>query len=58
MTHATESHKAWLYLVKRHAVFTDRNAKLEDEKTGFPKVSSLLDSLSGCAVGKALEDEI
>ena len=54
-TRVTESHKAWVYQPKRHAEFTDRNAGLEDEKIRFPKVSNLLDSLSGGSVGKALE---
>ena len=53
-TRATESHKAWVYRPKRHAVFTDRKAMLEDEKIRFPKVSSLWDSPSGGVIGKAL----
>ena len=35
MTSATKSLKAWVYQVKRHAVFTDRKAKLELEKISF-----------------------
>ena len=41
-THATESHKEWVYQPKRHAEFTDHNARLEDEKIRFPNVSKSL----------------
>ena len=50
----TESHNAWVYRLKTYAVFTHRMARLEDEKNHLEKDSSLLDSLSGGVVGKAL----
>ena len=43
-----------MYRVNMHAVFTDRNAELELEKIRFQKVSSLIDTLSRGAEGKAL----
>ena len=43
-----------MYWPKRHAVFTNRKARLVEEKILLPKVSSLLDSLSGRVVGNAL----
>ena len=53
-TGVTESHKAWVYQPKRHVKFTHYNARLKDEKICFPNISSLLDSLSGGALGKGL----
>ena len=44
---ATEFHTEWVYRPKRHAVFTDHSARLAEEKILLPKVSSLLNSLSG-----------
>ena len=51
---ATESTKAWVYRPKSHVVYMDRNIRLVEEKTGFPKVSSLLDARFRGVIGKEL----
>ena len=52
-TCATESHIEWVYRPKRHVVFTDRSARLMEDKIILPKVSSILESMYGGVDGNA-----